>query len=276
MLFPYVIHYSPLQNRRKSIESFANESGLKFSFVTEDSVDPKSVDNCNSQFSHQALSKQVSFIYDLLHLHYLWLNHSSRGIVGIDNWKSIYINELASDYSLFNFYYSQALQSFSIKNITLSFQHFNALRSFLEIASFCDICLIIEDDSILISHQNLNNLCDDLPTLLPIHSAFFLDVSNSLGLSSLYSYKTAYVNSKPLFRVINGQTRCASAYIVNYRTALLLYSTKFLPFLPIDWFYSFLLRFNNIPTYWTNDSLFIQGSENGCFSSNSLNRASNV
>ena len=49
----------------------------------------------------------------------------------------------------------------------------------------------------------------------------FVDVSNSLGLMSLYDRHPDHSTREPhLIRVLPGQTRCASAYIINKPAAI--------------------------------------------------------
>ena len=271
MLHSYAIHYSPLIQRRRSIDLLANQLNTNITVITESCVDADLVSSMFKQFTQQLLLHQVTFISDLLHLHYKWLISYS----GNFNWKKEYLSEISSS-EFPRHYYDQAIQAFSLKNVTLSCQHLRAAKLFLENGSEDDLCLIIEDDSILTASSDLFKLIGNLFDFVDNTIPFFLDVSNSLNLSTLYSNKVTSDPSNCVFEVLCGQTRCASAYILNHSAASLLSSNIIPPLLPIDWHYSYLLRRFGIATYWSESSLFLQGSEQGLFSSNSSARSRHV
>ena len=270
MLYPYAIHYSPLIQRRHSLDNVSKELNIDINLITELDVDVTLVKNYFNQFSERQLLSQLFSISDLLHLHFKFLTR----LKGSSYWKIEYINDISlNDFT--NLYLDQALHSFSLKNVTLSCQHFHAINMFTDSASLGDFCLIIEDDSILTSASNLYNLLDMLPNQFEQNIPFFLDISNSLNLSSIYS-NSDFRLADGLFRALYGQTRCASAYIMNLPAASLISSCDIPPLLPIDWHYSYILRLYNIMTLWTRDSYFCQGSESGLFTSNSLSRSSHA
>ena len=271
MLYPYAIHFSPLVQRRHNIDNISKKLSASLNIITELDIDANLVNYFYNQFSERKILLQLSAISDLLHLHFTFLTRSYAS----SDWKAGYFNDISStDFT--KSYFDQALNSFSLKNVTLSCQHFRAIQMFSESASLGDFCLIIEDDSILTSSARVYNLLDQLSDRLDQNIPFFLDISNSLNLSSIYSNKFTSRQTDGFFRALCGQTRCASAYVLNYSAASLISSSSVPPILPIDWHYSYILRFYNILTLWSWDSLFVQGSESGLFTSNSSSRSSHA
>ena len=146
-------------------------------------------------------------------------------------------------------------------------QHLEAMRRF--IMGDSNYCLILEDDSLPKITQK-DKFQESINSLLNNHlpKAFFLDISSSLGLIP-YNQDNTHQN---LQRMAYGQTRCASSYILSRETVKILLSTIDFIGLPIDWLLTYYFVNLRIHTYWSQDALFIQGSETGTFKSNQLAR----
>ena len=167
--------------------------------------------------------------------------------------------------------YCQALGSLSSKNTQLTMQHLSALEIFLESSS--DYCLVLEDDSGLLtkSKQELWFRIKEVLDEVKLLGTGFYDVSDSLGFRPHLS--NGMIN-REFVQMGCGQTRCASSYIVTRDTASVLISNKCRIFLPVDWHYSYMLNLHKIPTYWSTNPIFNQGSQTGELASNHLERNS--
>ena len=140
------------------------------------------------------------------------------------DWKAGYFNDISStDFT--KSYFDQALNSFSLKNVTLSCNIFVQYKCFPNLLHL-EISAVLEDDSILTSSARVYNLLDQLSDRLDQNIPFFLDISNSLNLSSIYSNKFTSRQTDGFFRALCGQTRCASAYVLNYSAASLISSSS--------------------------------------------------
>ena len=218
------------------------------------------------------------------HKYYLYIHYyfSTSCFLGTPNQPSLssiksryltYLCDPSQRHLFFTSVLRQAESSLSYANRELCQQHYEAINRFYS-SSNESFCLILEDDSIFT--QNYDYLRCILTELVDhyITRPIFLDLSNSLGLDCLYKNKLSrHLPDSLFYRVLCGQTRCSSAYILNKPAAkLILESNKFL--LPIDWHLSYTLSAYSIPTYWTSNPLFLQGSQDASFTSNMASRNS--
>ena len=271
MLDSYFILYSPLSDRLDNFHSICTQLPFPISLVTERDL---TIDIPPPAFTTDCLLSQISPIYSVLLLHQLFLGTPNKpSLSSIKSRYLTYLCDAAQRHLFFTSILRQAESSFSSANLELCQQHYEAINRFYS-SSNESFCLILEDDSIFTqNHDYLRRILielDDNHTTRPL----FLDISNSLSLDSLYKNKlTRYSPDLLFYQVLCGQTRCSSAYILNKPAAkLILESTKFL--LPIDWHLSYTLSVSSIPTYWTCNPLFLQGSQDASFASNMSSRNS--
>ena len=270
MLDSYFIHYSPLSERLANYYSIRNKFPFPISLITEHDL---TIDIPEPFASIDTLSSQILPIYPLLVLHQLFLGTPNSSLSFI---KPLYLSSLCDPSRRHLFYSSilrQAESSFSLSNRELCHQHYEAITRFY-LSSDKPFCLILEDDSIFVEDYDL--LQGVLNDLVNNYSdrPLFLDISNSLCLDRLYKKKLFMHPTNSLFhRVLFGQTRCSSAYILNKLAAQLILKFKHF-LLPIDWHLSYALSVSSISTYWTCSPLFLQGSQDDSFSSNMESRNS--
>ena len=270
MLDTYFIHFTPLVDRLANYHTLCDQLHDPIALITEKDI---SIDITRPLFSQDILSKQLEAIYPHLVLHQLYLSNTQHSL------RSIKYDYLASvcDTSTKNFFFAsifrQASLAYSDANFELSCQHYEAISRFISTTDH-RYCLILEDDSVFTKDASLfDNVLANL-SALSTASPLFLDVSNSLGLSHMYAPKLENMGiNSPFYRVLTGQTRCSSAYIINRSAALLILTHKYF-LLPIDWHLSYALSTDYINTYWSSNPLFLQGSQVQLFQSNLTNRNS--
>lgn len=258
----FSIHYSPLSERLEFIQLISSKLEAPIDIVTEQSVSFAS-SSFQDSIDYSLLRSSVEFISDYLLLHFLFLS-CGNDIAKLD--KRLYLQNLTFPYANQDFFARQAISSYSKANYELSCQHYLAISSFLQ--SKNELCLILEDDSLLLADINALNYL--LSNLQPFYDniPLFVDVSNSLGLIALYNHRsTSTACNLSLVPVLPGQTRCASAYIINKLAAAeILKNNNFV--LPIDWHLSYCLRQRLVATFWSSPGLFLQGSQTDLFVSN--------
>jgi hypothetical protein len=259
----YAIHYTPLTERSRNIRHIEHIIGNSIEIVTEHISF-----QCTGKFakspkldplSKAELAGQILSIKDLLTANLNALNKSSSPSQYLD------------DASMFRWYLNQAIDVFSEKNQVLTLQHQYALNLFIESPCKCDYCIIIEDDAIPYpeSLARLHEIVNYISVNFDARKSIYCDLTDSLGLQLADSKL-----SLPIFQVERGRTRCSCGYLVNRSAAVQLISHNESYLMPIDWFYSYLLKELDIPTFWSSSPVFSQGSELGLFNSNSPNRSS--
>ena len=233
-----------MTDRLKFIHSISSKLKASVDIITEQDVSGSSA-GFQVLADLSFLRFTVEYISDYLLLHSLFLS-SGSDIKKLD--KRCYLHYLASPHSFQDFFVSQAISSYSKANYELCCQHYLAISSFLK--SENKFCLILEDDSIF--HEDLSAFNALLSCIDLFHDdvPIFVDVSSSLGLVALYERHPALAANKSyLVSVLPGQTRCASAFIINKSAATkILKLNKFV--LPIDWHLSFCLRQQMVQTFW--------------------------
>ncbi len=259
----YIIHYSRLIDRLENISELQHLIPGKATVVTEKEINSESSKSLSSS-SMNSIKKQIRVISDYLLLHEIFLGTNTHPIEKAHKFKSIYLQYICfADY--YSRYTSQALSSFSFANQELCKQHYHAMSLFLKEDS--KYCLILEDDSVFKEPEVFDIIIQSL-SIHPQDIPLFMDLSNSLNLGQIYNKQDPIY---PYYKVLEGQTRCSCAYLIN--KAAIHSLRKFQDFvLPVDWHLTYALKAENITTYWSQGSIFCQGSESGSFSSNSTSR----
>jgi len=269
-LSTYIIHYTPLTERLWHLKNSYLWHLLLPKVVTEETIKefreflPPSVLLWPNSSVRAEILAQVTKIHPIL----------LRNLFAIQNDETLEYPEPFRAYSaalisqIYPFYL-QAISALSDKNYDLSCQHLCALILFLRGSN--DTCLILEDDSIACeSNQEhfsiqLEYINSSAYTLKPI----FIDISNSLNLRPKTGF---YDHEFCIKRVLPGQTRCASSYLVNRAAAIEIINNSFPIVLPVDWHYSYVMSTHEINTYWSNRPVFYQGSQGEWYNSNQSNR----
>lgn len=249
----YIIHFSKLKERRGFLETSQTIKALNPEFITEKDIEGK----INGEPPIGKIGNQVKTIQ-----HILLMNLCEIGKINLQR-----LTKREKECIFFNFK-RDAINAYSQKNYELSLQHYRAYEHFLNTND--RHALILEDDSLPI-YTNPSNTIRTIGKMiekLENDNAFFLDISDSLGLQGA---KNQY--SKDIIdKVENGRTRCSSSYIINRKLAEELIRKKNEIALPIDWHLSYVMKSEALKTYWSTIILFIQGSENYIYKSNQEDR----
>ena len=270
-LATYIIHYSPLRERAECLTSSIAWGLLKPRFITEHSALTHPLwrqykDASCIEVKSETMA-QVSTISQIL-CHHASLLSNGEYIITQPKQESRF--QGITDYQV-QLFYKQALEAHSLKNLELTLQHLIALEEFT--ASSYTYCLILEDDSVCRDEDEimlLLNLSKHLQAI-DVSRPCYYDVSDSMGMTPDYTQSS---KNNPFIQMRNGQTRCASSYIVNRPAARILTKKKEAIVLPVDWHYSYVLRINNIATWWAHNPIFSQGSQSNYFESNQAKRNS--
>lgn len=263
----FLIHYTPLADRL-----VFQQSSYVWNLFNPILVDENNhlaslfIDKSLSVLSHRvklSIMSQISAIYQILNYHSsmikannIWIRPASASMA----------RSRPSRESL-SVFYRLAVNSLSNKNLTLSSQHLLAISIFAH--SGKEFGLFLEDDAMAIPSSVISFETEMKKMLASIDSdkEGYYDISNSFG------WKPSCTGQGVGFsKMVDGQTKCSSSYILTQKTAHMLLSRYEYPILPIDWHLSYLLRTKAIPTYWAFNPLFEQASQIGSFRSNQLDR----
>jgi hypothetical protein len=280
-LSTYIIHYTPLAERKRAIESNDVLRALGHTYITEKDVARLYNDFSNAIYRASRASNSIDLklriFFQVKQIsHILWHHKEAimHQIQAISRPESRLQHELSA-IDIKQFYF-QALAAYTEKNTELSMQHIAALELFLDSSN--NLCLILEDDSVpSVFCEDIEMLSGSLSSYWPIMTEpSFIDLSSSLGFyPSRNTLLTDASHPCKLGKMEYGQTRCSSAYLVN-RSAAALILKKTLErglFLPIDWHLSYILSAQRIPTWWALIPMFDQGSQTHAYISNATNRS---
>ena len=147
----FSIHYSPLSDRLKFIQSNSSKIHTHIQVITEHFA------SCLPSKYYPLIDSGpvyslVESITDYLLLHYIFML-SGQDLSRFD--KHSYLLHLSTNHSAHQFFFNQALHSYSNANFELCCQHYYAISSFL--LSRNEFCLILEDDSVLLEDINTFN-----------------------------------------------------------------------------------------------------------------------
>jgi len=266
----YLIHYSHLVARHEMQRRAYTWELLQPSVVTEHSIDDCSLAIPAGQSSYANL--RASMLGNINSISYILDYHAYCAFNGIRKIRPALMPTGTSaiiSHTL-KLHYMSALRAFSRKNQELSFQHIHAIKSFVNSGNMFG--LFLEDDAFPLIHNQylFSGYLEDLLADMLLVNYGFCDVSNSFNWISDVPTSTHY----SIRRMADGQTKCSSSYLLTRDAAIQIASSCEYPFLPIDWHLSYLLHTLSIPTYWSLQPLFVQGSQVGIVSSNQDERSS--
>jgi hypothetical protein len=258
----YVIHYSPLVERHSNINTLRSCLG-DINVITENEYSRYAASRYSEYLSNNSATFSCVHAYINSILDILCLN--LKEISGnLSRTSSLFCNK-ANNHTA-NFFVSQATNAFSAANIELCLQHYAAIEHLRKTGAGWG--LILEDDVIVRNNGARDALSDMIGKFDKLPSPAYVDVGRSLGLVGATALKfadCAFIQEK-------GRTRCSSSYLVNNAASSSILHHKCQPVLPIDWCLSLVLKRAKIPTYWSQEEFFTQGSENGIVASNQSKR----
>lgn len=223
----FIVHYSKLRYRRKSLEKKLKEFGFDYEFIV--------------RYDREDLTK------DLLKSAYLddkeEYEARTRGL-----WSGP----------------SARYRKLSLAEISCTLKHFEAIRlASLEYGP----SLILEDDSILFENfkENLEKVISESLNLK--WDSIFLGLGCGRDFQNYILKNRSKKMSESLFQIEHPATNCAEAYLVTKDCAHRISKNCFPFFMISDWELAYLFDKNDMNIFWSIPSLCWQGSKNGKFES---------
>lgn len=255
-----VVHYSPLKDRYK----YLSKLDLKHSpnFVTE-----KDVQSSNFKYTH---TKKV---FDLREIRYGFnLGVNSRALKYsrvksvLEGFRLILIGTMIPKFKYITTGSVPKFQRLPKSQLELSAMHLHAIQN--GIKSKCEWILVLEDDAILTRkfEPEINFIMESFN----LKKMIFINLNSGAGMHRTSS--DPIPNTQGIYRVSPISVRCATAYLINKKTAIslieLFHRYGIQDWLPIDVLLQISLQKIRAETYWQDPPLFSQGSEDGSYKSN--------
>ena len=255
----YIIHFSPLESRRKYLEDSLKD--LEKVWVTEKDVELQGIEWIKSKTVFGVRSHLIAAD---LGINTRSLSRSRRK-ARFESHIFRFAHLIGPRYSHITYGSLPNVRSLPSAILEVNLMHIKALKKFSE--SGCEWGLFLEDDSVLgegalsqvkgIVSQNFSKPA-------------WINLGGGAGLERTKSDKQ--VDGNGLFRVKPPTTRCASTYLINREYALKFESLMAdygLPeWLPIDIIYQIANRRMKARSYWSDPIRFFQGSSSGVYESN--------
>lgn len=254
----YVIHYSPLKNRRTALLPHLNN--LPCEWVTESSLDLKKVPwrHCEDVFGvpKRKIAKDLGINSRSL--------AKSRRKARLEGLFFEYTSFLGSRFDNVAFGSLPTFRKLPAQILEVSAMHLLATSNFLKSKSEWGVFL--EDDAIpcYSSFETIEKIAQRRS-----RKPIWINLNSGAGLKRTNS--DPQPDKEGLFRVKPPATRCATAYMVNKEYVKIL--TKliteqgFPDWLPIDIIYQVANRRMKAISFWSDPPLFSQGSEDGSYES---------
>ena len=243
----FVMHYTPLKERKLHIESLLNELDIEGEFVTKFDKEVLDISDKDLQQDMSKWNKQLEIIKTIQIKNILKTNKQASLFYNI-YWQYIKIFQKTHTPR------SLKPRNLSSSEISLTLKHLFALK---KISKTNEPGLIIEDDIILKPESKL--LINDSYTLCK-NQFDYIDLGGGCNLPLFKEDKKVKGNNRFINLKIP-RSRTTAAYMVNSKCAKVL-ADGLLPLtMPIDWKYQYLFIKNNFKVAWSSPSAFIHGSE---------------
>jgi GR25 family glycosyltransferase involved in LPS biosynthesis len=158
-------------------------------------------------------------------------------------------------------YGAPPFRKLSDAEISCTIKHILAIK---KLSEECNVGLILEDDAIPYGPEFLEKANKCLKEAPENWGSIF--IGNGCG-DDFISQKNKYRVTNDLFKVPHPATNCAEAYIMNKKSAEIIFNNM-LPFQQIsDWELACCYWTQNVDVYWYLPSLIYQGSISGKFKS---------
>lgn len=257
----FIVHYSPLENRRIELEEAARKLKLPTFWVTEDCV----------KFNESLFSGDYQPFGVSQRLIAMDRSNNSRSIV-----KSRMLVRIEGFFLLLASLFLKRKMLYLTDNpfpkkepykiLELSLMHYQCLKM------ACDLqlewALVVEDDAI-IDISNVEKVIQNLDSLKFSKPAWY-NLSAGANLNRTKSDpRPDYLG---MFRIRPWATRCSSGYLVNskffYSAQKLLECNGIPNWTAIDVIYQIIMRKVRAVVYWQHPASIMQGSELGIYPSN--------
>jgi len=255
----YVIHYTPLVERRQFLEKALSE--IEVNWVTEKNV---SVENYPWRNTNYVFGVSKRLIAADLGINARSLSRTRRR-ARFESYLYRYASLLGSNFEETTYGSLPRYKRLPQRILELNSMHLNALMLFLQ--ENHEWALLLEDDAVF-SQDGISQV--QMISQEKRKGAVWINLNDGAGLKRTASEKR--INKNGLFRVTPPTTRCASAYMFNRKYAKNmndLIEVHGLPdWLPIDVIFQVANRKIKAESYWSEPAKFVQGSESGFYKSN--------
>lgn len=258
-LASYVIHYSPLTDRRTYLES--QLSSIEPEWITEEDVVPESLPWRHNERVLGVSKRQIAAD--------LGVNarsiSSTRRQARLEGCYLRYLSFLGGRFHSHTFGSLPRFKRLPKQILELNAMHIYALFLFLQ--SGKEWGLVFEDDAVL-----KPSFFEKLEEISKLRYTRPVWINLNDGADLVRTESDPIPDQNGLFRVKPPTTRCATTYLINRNYVLRLKDLILvhgLPdWLPIDVFYQVANRKLRALSFWSEPSIVIQGSESGKYKSN--------
>lgn len=257
----FIVHYTPLEDRKKRLELALNKSRNKVYWISE-----KDIEFNSSLFNHELKAFGISFRKICMDR-----SNNSRSIIKsrrkarVEGWL-LYLASLTLPRKIAYLTDNSSPIREREAILELTLMHIECLK--LSQNLDLDWCLILEDDAVF-EIETLEHLLQHTPWLENAYPAWY-NLSAGAGLNRTKT--DAFPDRFGFFRVKPFGTRCASGYLINrlfIQESLSLISRYGIPdWTAIDVIYQMLQRRMRAKAYWQDPPSVFQGSETGQHPSN--------
>jgi len=259
----FVVHFSPLKNRRNYLEQNMNEY-FNLKFVTEKDIRKYNYSSGESVFG---ISRRLIGMDQGINSRSLVYSRRKAKVQGYLYYFLSHINSINKKYPELSTGSLNEVKRLKRNALEVQSMHFRALE--LGILEDSDWIFIIEDDAILNyvekdSHKMINLIQRQIKA-----NKTWIDLNDGAGLKRTKSERR--IDGNNLFRVRPPTTRCAVAYLISKDLAkgiLNLIEVYGSPdWLYIDNLYQVATRKLKAKSYWQDPPIFSQGSDTGRYES---------
>ena len=245
----FVIHYTPLRDRKKHINTLFGELEIKPTFITKYDRENLNEYTNTYNFSEERWNQQIYEIKDIL------LKNSFCKSVKIEDKFNLFAK------NRFNYFYSKFIlpkwmqaRKLKLSEISLTLKHYSALK---KIEKFNEPALIVEDD-IVLKNDSLDYLKQSF--LLCSEKFDYIDLGGGCDLP-FYKDDRFIQNTNKFISLAVPRSRTTAAYMITPAAAKKLANGIFPITMPIDWQYQYIFKKMNFKVSWSFPSGFIHGSQ---------------
>ena len=250
----FVIHYTPLKERKKHIKKLFNELEIKPKFITKYDRENLLEFSNTYNFSEERWNQQLYEIKDIL-----LKNSFCKSTKIKDKFNLSAKNRF--NYFFYKFILPKWMKARKLKlsEISLTLKHYSALK---KIEKFNEPALIVEDDVVLKSDS-----LDYLKQSFKLCSEKFdyVDLGGGCDLP-IYGDDRLIQNTNKFISLAVPRSRTTAAYMITPAAAKELAIGIFPITMPIDWQYQYVFKKMDFKVSWSYPSGFIHGSQK-CFAS---------
>lgn len=243
----FVIHYTPLKERKRNIEILIKSLNLDSEFITEFDRDSLSSGDERYKQSFISWNNQLSIIKKVL-IKNILNNKNNNSLKCKIFWHFVNLSNGLFLPNTFKF------RKLSLSEISLTLKHYSALRKIEKLKA---PALIIEDD--ILERESSKILIEDSYKYCK-QKFDYIDLGGGCNLPLLKNEKPILENNNFIDLKIP-RSRTTAAYMITPKAAQKLANGIFPITMPLDWQYQYLFIKNKMRIGWSYPSAFFHGSE---------------